>query len=214
LIYKVKSSNKFSNRKKKLKQHNNLKKSTLKTEKIMIEKTKKTKGETDTFSSQMERYYLEISNLFKICKEISDFGDPTNSKVERSQISKNIPSKLDGEDFILTEFSLGSGQYIGLYEIFSNLIRVLTEGPLEIEHLHAKIEFIRNSFNNIDSRLQEIRKICYIRRGIINLLRNCIKTSRSQIIENAAKDSIMKVNSIIIDLLKNRFLTVELEELD
>jgi len=197
-----------------MKQQNNLKRSTLKIEKIMIEKTKKTKEEIDTFSSQLERYYLEMSNLFKVCKEISDLGDSTNPKAEKGQINKNIPSKLDGEDFILTEFSLGSDQYIGLDEIFSNLRKVLTESPLEIEHLHAKIEFIRNSFNNIDSRLREIRKICYIRRGIINLLRNCIKNSRSQIIENAAEDSIMKVNSIIIDLLKNRFLTVELEELD
>lgn len=197
-----------------MKQQKNLKRITPKTEKIMIEKTKKTKGEIDTFSSQLKKYYLEIFNLFKICKEIGDFGYPTNSKAEKSQIKKNIPSKLNGEDFILTEFSLEPDQYKGLDEIFSNLRRVLTESPLEIKHLNTKIEFIRNSFNNIDSRLREIRKICYIRRGIINLLRNCIKTSRSQIIENAAKDSIMKVNSIIIDLLKNRFLTVELEELD
>ncbi len=168
----------------------------------------------NTSSSHLEKYYLEIFNLYKICKEIDELEDLTHVKVKKGQTNKEFPSKLDKEDFILTEFSLESDQYKGLDEIFSNLRRVLTESPLEIEYLNTKIEFLRNSFNNIDSRLREIKKICYIRRGINNLLRNCIKTSRSQMIENAAKDSIMRVNSIIIDLLKNRFLTVELEELD
>ena len=146
-----------------------------------------------------------MEDLSKISKKIEDI---TNHK-DWKKLSGH-----DGKDLFLPEIDLEVYQYKNLDEIFANLKEIITESPLKIDQLDNKIEYIKNSFESVDSRLREIKKIGYIRRGLNNLLKTFINNSCLETEKDSAKNSIKKIDSFVIDLLKNRYLTVDIEELE